>query len=116
MFFVRKDILVKFLSTEDTEPIAVFFFEPNFHKKKWLSATFICLKSQIKDSTYFKDPENPSCIDLILTSNPCSFQTSWVIETGPSDLHNMTVIFMKNTFQKMKPKIILYRDYIKLSK
>ena len=115
MIFVRKDILVKFLSTEDTEPIAVFFFEPNFHKKKWLFATYIDLRSQIKDSTYFKDPENPSCIDLILTSNPCSFQTSCVIETGPSDLHKMTVIFMKNTFQKLKPKIMLYRDYIKLS-
>ena len=78
--------------------------------------SFCDLKSQIKDPTCFKNPENPSCIDLILTSNPCNFQTSCVIETGLSDLHKMTVIVMKNTFQKLKPKIMLYRDYIKLSK
>ena len=77
--------------------------------------SFCDLKSQIKDPTCFKNPENPSCIDLILTSNPCNFQNFCLIQTGLSDLHKMTVIVMKNTFQKLKPKIILYRDYIKLS-
>ena len=35
MVFVREDIPVKFLSSEN-KPIEAFFFELNFHKKKWL--------------------------------------------------------------------------------
>ena len=45
------------------------------------------LKSLIKVPKCFKNPENPSCIDLILTNNPLSFQSSGVIETGLSDFH-----------------------------
>ena len=33
--FLREDILVKYLSSED-KPIEAFFFELNFRKKKWL--------------------------------------------------------------------------------
>ena len=55
-------------------------------------------KSLIKDPTCFKNPESPSCIDLILTNNPYSFQNSWVIETGLSDFHKMIVSVMKTTF------------------
>ena len=36
-------------------------------------------KNLIKDATCYKNPENPSCIDLILTNNPNSFQNSGVI-------------------------------------
>ena len=43
------------------------------------------LYSLIKQPTCFKNPENPSCIDLILTNKPNSFQTKCVIETGLSD-------------------------------
>ena len=35
LVFVREDIPVKFLSSEE-KPIEAFFFELNFHKKKWL--------------------------------------------------------------------------------
>ena len=160
MVFVREDIPVKFLSSEN-KPIEAFFFELNFHKKKWLVCCsynpsknnisshlealrrsldiysalykntilvgdfnvdvndpimgFFCesynFKSLIKDPTCFKNPENPSCIDLILTNSPYSFQNSCVIETGLSDFHKMTVSVMKTTFQKLKPKIVNYRDY-----
>ena len=58
-----------------------------------------------------KNPEKPSCIDLILTNNPHSFQNSGVIETGLSDFHRMTVTVSKMFFQKLKPRIINYRDY-----
>ena len=68
------------------------------------------LKSLIKDPTCFKKAESPSCIDLILTNNPYSFQISWVIETGLSDFHEMIVSVMKTTFQKLKPRIVQYRD------
>ena len=67
-------------------------------------------KNLIKDATCYKNPENPSCIDLILTNNPNSFQNSGVIETGLSDFHKMTVTVMKTTFEKLKPNIIHYRD------
>ena len=65
----------------------------------------------LKDATCYKNPENPSCIDLILTNNPNSFQNSEVIETGLSDFHNMTVTVIKITLEKLKPNIIYYRNY-----
>ena len=72
-------------------------------------------KSLIKDPTCFKNPENPSCIDLILTNSPYSFQHSCGIETGLSDFHKMIVSVLKTTFQKLKPKIVHYSDYTKFS-
>ena len=71
------------------------------------------LKNLIKVPTCYKNSQNPSCIDLILTNSPLSFQSSGVIETELSDFHNMTVTVMKTTFQKLDPKIIHYRDYRK---
>ena len=92
-------ILVGDFNVDVNDPIMGFFCESyNF-------------KSLIKDPTCFKNPENPSCIDLILTNSPYSFQNSCVIETGLSDFHKMTVSVMKTTFQKLKPKIVNYRDY-----
>ena len=72
-------------------------------------------KNLIKDATCYKNPENPSCIDLILTNNPNSFQNSGVIETGLSDFHKITVTIMKTTFEKLKPSITHYREYRKFS-
>ena len=69
------------------------------------------LRSLIKEKTCFKNPENPSCIDLILTNSPRSFQNSSVFETGLSDFHKMVVTVMKQHFPKLKPKVINYRDY-----
>ena len=65
------------------------------------------LTSLIKQPTCFKNPEKPSCIDLILTSRPKSFQTTCVIETGLSDFHRMTVSVLKI----LPPRIISYRDF-----
>ena len=69
------------------------------------------LKSLIKDATCYKNPENPSSIDLILTNNPRSFQNSSVIQTGLSDFHRMVVTIMKTFFERLKPRIISYRDH-----
>ena len=73
-------------------------------------------KNLIKDATYYKNPENPSCIDLILTNSPNIFQNLRVIETDLSDSHKMTAIVMKTTFEKLKLNIIHYRDYRKCSR
>ena len=69
------------------------------------------LSSLIKEPTCYKNPQNPSCIDLILTNSPYSFQNSCVIETGLSNFHMMTVTVMKTTYEKLKPRIVNYRDY-----
>ena len=68
-------------------------------------------KSLIKDPTCFKNPENPSCIDLILTNKPHSFQNTAVLETGLSDFHKLTLTVLKTSFRKMPPKVITYRNY-----
>ena len=69
------------------------------------------LSSLIKEPTCYKNPANPSCIDLILTNSPRSFQNSNVVETGLSDFHRMIVTVLKTTFQRLPPKIRNYRDY-----
>ena len=69
---------------------------------------FHSLHSLIKQATCFKNPENPSCIDLILTNKPRSFQTKCVIETGLSDFHRMTISVLKMHFRKLPPKVINY--------
>ena len=58
------------------------------------------LKNLIKVPTFFKNPLNPSSIDVILTNSFRSFQNSVAIETGLSDHHKMTVTVLKS-----------YRDY-----
>ena len=69
------------------------------------------LISFIKERTRYKNLDNPSCIDLILTNKPLSFQNSCVVETGLSDFHRMMLTVTKMTFQKRKPRVINYRDY-----
>ena len=69
------------------------------------------LKNLIKQPTCYKNPDKPTCIDLMLTNVPRCFHKSCVIETGLSDFHLMTVTVMKSKFAKLQPHIIHYRDY-----
>ena len=69
------------------------------------------LKTLIKQKTCFKNPENSTYIDLILTNSPRSFQNSSVFETGLSDFHKLTITVLKQYFPKLKPKVVNYRDY-----
>ena len=73
------------------------------------------LVNLIKEATCFKNPEKPTCIDLMLTNKPKSFIKSIVVETGLSDFHKMTITIMKLFFTKQMPNIIKYRDYKKFS-
>ena len=68
-------------------------------------------KNLIKDNTCFKNPEKPSCINLIITNKPKCFQNSVTLETGLSDFHKMTLTVMKVFYKKQKPTIITYRNY-----
>ena len=69
------------------------------------------LKSLVKQKACFKNPDNPSCIHLILINSPRSFQDSSVFGMGLSDFHKLTNTVLKQYFPKPKPKIVNYRDY-----
>ena len=58
------------------------------------------LKNPTKDATCHKNPERPSCIDLILTNKSRSFYGCDIIEIGLSDFHEAIVTVMKMCFKK----------------
>ena len=70
-------------------------------------------KNLVKDPTCFKNPLNPSCIDMFITNSYRSFQKTTTVSTGLSDFHKMIVTVMKTTYPKVQPKIVTYRDYSK---
>ena len=85
-------ILLDDLNSETTESAVRDFCE-------------ICsCKNLIKDNTCFKNPLKLSCIDLIITNRPKSFQNYVAVETGLSDFHKMTLIVMKSFYKKIKTK------------
>ena len=69
------------------------------------------LRNLVEQPTCFKSPENPECIDLMLTNKPLGFKNTYVIETGLSDFHKMIVAVMKMHFPKMNPQIVSYWNY-----
>ena len=69
------------------------------------------LKNLINEPTCYKNTNNPSSIDVILTNRPNSFQNSMAIETGLSDHHKMVLTVLKTYIKKIEPTIIKYCDY-----
>ena len=69
------------------------------------------MKILVKQKSCFKNPDNLSWIDLILTNSPRSFQDSCVFETRLSDFQKFTTAVLKQYFPKPKPKIINDSDY-----
>ena len=69
------------------------------------------LKNLIKQPTCFKNPDNPTFIDHILTNHPISFHLSNVYETSLSDFHKLTLTVLKTFHVKHKTKISQYRDF-----
>ena len=65
-------------------------------------------KNLVNVPTCYKNPNNPSCIDLILTNKAKSFCNTLVIETGH---HKMTVTVTKSYLPKTKPKSVICRCY-----
>ena len=70
-------------------------------------------KNIVKDKTCFKNPRNPTCIDMIITNRPKSFQESEVVETGLSDFHKMSLTVMK-VFYNKKPRKSFNIESIKI--
>ena len=60
-------------------------------------------KNLVKEPTCFKNPENPSCIDLFITNSSTSFMKTTTITTGLSDFHKLIVTVMRTTFPKSEP-------------
>ena len=74
-----------------------------------------CAKNIVKDKTCFKNIDNPSCVDLFITNSVNSFQHTKTICSGLSDFHKMVITVLKTTFQKSKPREIIYRNYSKIN-
>ena len=69
------------------------------------------LQNLINEPTCYKNANNPSCIDVILTNRKKIFQDSSTIETGLSDHHKMVLTVLKSNFEKQDPTILKYRSY-----
>ena len=69
------------------------------------------MKNLVKQSTCFKNQNKPTCIDLILTNCPRSFQNTDTFETGLSDFHKFTFTVLKQYFPKQKPRVVIHRQY-----
>ena len=66
------------------------------------------LKNLVEQNTCFKNPDIPTCIDLILTNGPHSFQSMDTFETGLSDFHKLTFTVLKQLFPKQKPRVVIH--------
>ena len=59
------------------------------------------LRVLLKKTTYFKSILNPRCIDLFLTNNALSFQSTETVSTGLSDL---VLTVLETSIVKNKPR------------
>ena len=69
------------------------------------------LKSLNKEATCYKNPNNPSCIALILTKSFRGFFNIEAYFTGLSDCQKLVLSVFKTTFSKTEFKEMIYRDY-----
>ena len=67
-------------------------------------------KSLIKEPTCYKNHDDPTYIDLILTNWIQHFQASSILETGLSDFHKMILTVLKSEVPHQHPKVISYRN------
>ena len=91
----------------------------NAQKGEWLCDTFLYqheLHSIKENSICYKNPNNPSKIDLILTNCSRSFFKMEIIFTGLPDFHKLVLPVFKTKFTKSAPKEIIYRNYRKFNK
>ena len=85
-------------STYDNVIFSVYFNAGMEHLALKDFCNLHSLTSFINQPTCWKNSSKPTCINLILTNSPKSFQNTNVIETGLPDFHKMVVIIMKTTF------------------
>ena len=80
-------MLVGGFNAEDSETfnLSNFLFEIN-------------AKIIVHNYTCYKSVENPSCIDLVITSSPLNFQYTVTIATGLSGFHKMVITVLNKAF------------------
>ena len=66
------------------------------------------LKNLISKPACFKNPLNPSSIDVILTNRNKRFQNSRTLECGLSDHHKMIITVLKTSIPKHLPYYIRF--------
>ena len=71
------------------------------------------LKNIIKEPTCYKNPNNPSSVDEILTNRDGCFSNSIAIETGLSDHHKIILSVLNTYIKKREPTVIHYGNYKK---
>ena len=69
------------------------------------------LENLIKEPTCYKNADNPTSIDVILTNNKEYFANNSTVETGISDHHKMVITVLKVYVKKNAPVTINYRSY-----
>lgn len=69
------------------------------------------LKNLIKLCTCYKNPENPTCINLMLTNVPVSFHITLELEADLIDFHFNTLAFMRKGCTNFQSRINSYRSY-----
>ena len=75
---------------------------------------FFAISSLNINPFYFRNSQNPTCSDLLLTNFKFSLMKTNAFETGISDHHKMTSTITKLHFTSESPKTKYYRDYSKL--
>ena len=69
------------------------------------------LKCLVHETTYYNNPERPSCIDLFLSKCKNHFLKIEISETGLSDFHKLIITATTLKFEKQPPQIVTYRNY-----
>ena len=80
--------------------------------------TFICqhhLQSINNQHSRYKNPTNPTCIDLFLTNSPKSFYKTKIFLTGLWDSRKLVPSILKTTFTKLTAEEIMYHDFEKFN-
>ena len=72
--------------------------------KAWLTYIY-------RNSTCYENPNNPSCIDHILTKWSKEFFKNRTVFTGLSDFDKLILSVFKLNFSKAKTKEISYKDF-----
>ena len=87
-------------------------FNAEIHNQHYLESFLYQheLKSLVKESTCFKSISNSSCIDLNLTNNALSFQSTKIVSTGLSEFHKLVLTVLKTSIVKNKLREIQYRN------
>ena len=58
--------------------------------------TIYNFKISINKPTFYRNPANPTCINLILTNCPNYFQNPSTFQTGLLDFHKLILTFFKS--------------------